>query len=73
MNRATDRQLEIHAFMLTHQREHCAPPTLREIADRFGFSSVTAARDHLFALAKKGLVRHREHVSRGWIAVEQSP
>jgi predicted ArsR family transcriptional regulator len=66
---ATPRQLEVHAFMLAYQRESCAPPTPREIAAHFSFTP-TAARDHLIALSKKGLVRHRARVSRGWIALE---
>jgi len=40
------------------------PPSLREIANRFGFKSVTAAADHVNALEKKGAVRRQKGSSR---------
>jgi repressor LexA len=70
VNPATARQLEVHAFMLAYQREHVAPPTVREIADHFNLSSTNGVADHLAKLEKKGLVRHRAGYSRGWIALE---
>lgn len=66
----TPRQLKVHAFMLSYQREHAAPPTIREIADAFTFASLNSVAAHLQALEKKGLVRHRSGFTRGWIALE---
>ncbi len=42
--------------MVRHQGEYSRPPSLREISEHFGFSSHTAARKHVQALARKGLV-----------------
>ncbi len=67
---ATARQLEVHAFMLAHQLEHIAPPTLREITDHFEFASTYSVTCHLRALETKGLARHRKNCSRGWIAIK---
>ena len=40
------------------------PPTVREIADYFGFKSPKAASDHLTALEKKGKITRRYGMSR---------
>lgn len=42
-----------------------APPTLRELCSRFGWSSTAAARDHLKALVRKGALR-REAGARNY-------
>lgn len=68
----TERQLELHRFMLAYQAEHGMPPTLREIAEAFGFASVTAAHAHMVLMAKKGLVKHRPKTARGWLALPLS-
>jgi predicted DNA-binding transcriptional regulator len=69
---ATPRQLEIHTWMLAFQAEHSMPPTVRELAAAFGFTT-TAAHDHLTLMAKKGLVQHRPMIARGWIAIAVTP
>ncbi len=69
----TDRQREIHAAMLAYQAEHLMPPTLRELCELFGISSTNGITDHLRALEKRGLVKHRPMISRGWIAVQPQP
>jgi SOS-response transcriptional repressor LexA len=66
----TQRQLELHAYMLTFQLAHGMPPTVRELANAFGIKSTNAASDHLRALVKKGLVRHRPNVARAFLALE---
>lgn len=66
----TERQLEIHAFMLDFHEREMVWPTLREICNEFGFSSSNSAADVLHVLQRKGLVRHRPRCARGWIAIE---
>lgn len=73
MDAPTARQLEVLDFMLGYQAEHGMPPTVREIATAFGFTSTNSVASHLLLLAKKGLVRHRPGVSRAWRALEQQP
>ncbi len=63
----TEAQESILAFMVRHQSEKQRPPSLREIAEEFGYASMNAARGHVLALARKG------HVSdtgdgRSWAA-----
>lgn len=42
-----------------------APPTYREICERFGYRSTRAAADHVSALEKKGLVIRDKKCARG--------
>ena len=44
---------------------HGAPPSRHEIAEAMGFRSVTAAKDHLLALQKKGYIEISPGKSRG--------
>lgn len=63
----TFRQQEVLGFVVDHV-EHCGyPPTLREIADHFGMSSLNAARDHLRALENKGYLSRTADKSRAMI------
>lgn len=55
----TARQAQVLAFIEHSQRDRGETPTLREIADHFGFSSMNAARDHVRALCRKGVLRQR--------------
>jgi len=41
------------------------PPTIREIAFEFGFSSTGTVRDHIRALIRKGYLKHADYKSRG--------
>jgi repressor LexA len=50
----TETQEAILAFMVRHQAEKSRPPSLREIAEEFGYASSNAARGHVLALARKG-------------------
>ena len=52
----TETQEAILAFMVNFQAANTRPPSLREIGDKFGYSSMNAARDHVLALARKGYV-----------------
>jgi len=42
-----------------------APPTFREICERFGYRSPKAAADHVAALERKGLVTREKGCARG--------
>jgi len=65
MTRAlTDRQREIFDFICEVMRADNRPPTVREVADRFGFRSPKAATDHLDALERKGYIRRRSRKAR---------
>jgi repressor LexA len=60
----TPRQAEVLAFILDFQREHGMPPTRKEIAAYFGWSSINAAQEHVNALRRKGAITTK-HLARG--------
>jgi repressor LexA len=67
----TGRQELILKFVEQYTAAHHYPPTLREIADHHGLSSLNGVKKHLSALAKKGHLvrkagaRRALHVTRG--------
>ncbi len=63
MKDLTDRQKEVLAYISSFSEEHSYPPTIREIAERFGIS-VKGAYDHVKALERKGTLRLGENRSR---------
>ena len=60
----TDKQKNILKFIYQSIRQNQLPPTIREIAANFGFSSTGTVRDHLKALVKKGYIKITESKSR---------
>jgi repressor LexA len=60
----TDRQQEILNYICNAIDDEGYPPTLREIADRFGLNSTNGVNDHLVALEKKGYIRRGADKSR---------
>lgn len=62
--RLTEKQRRILRFIVERIDEHGAPPTVREIAERFGFASPASAQGHLNALEKKGYIRRRAGLAR---------
>lgn len=64
MDGPTNKQALILDFIRGYAGERGYPPTLREIGGRFGFSWI-AAKGHLRALEKKGLIKLRPNTSRG--------
>ena len=58
MREMTQRQREVLSFMRGFTDKHGAPPTVREIAERFRFTP-RAAFDHLRALERKGMLQRR--------------
>jgi repressor LexA len=73
MTTPTARQLELHSWCIEYQKANSMPPTLREIADAFGWASMNSALCHLRMLRTKGLVKHHPKLSRGWVALDVSP
>ncbi|MEC9365106.1 MAG: transcriptional repressor LexA [Sinimarinibacterium flocculans] len=61
----TPRQQQILDFVRRHIAKQGIPPTRAEITTAFGFRSVTAAEDHLRALARKGVIELLPGASRG--------
>ena len=60
----TDRQRQVFEFICEAMRAENRPPTVREIAEKFGFRSPKAATDHLDALERKGYIRRRNRKAR---------
>jgi repressor LexA len=70
----TQRQREVLSFMRGFTDKHGAPPTVREIAERFRFTP-RAAFDHLRALERKGMLHRRvtdKRVSRTLVLADRS-
>jgi len=68
----TQRQREVLGFMRGFSDKNGAPPTVREIAERFRFTP-RAAFDHLRALERKGMLQRRvtdKRVSRMLVLTE---
>lgn len=68
----TPRQKQILEFIRRHLAEQGIPPTRAEITTAFGFRSVTAAEDHLRALARKQVIELLPGASRGIRLVGES-
>jgi repressor LexA len=60
----TSRQRQVFEFICSVMRAENRPPTVREIAEYFGFRSPKAATDHLDALERKGYIRRRDRRAR---------
>lgn len=64
MTTLTKRQKELLDFIEYYSDENGYAPTLREICDRFGLSSVATAHKHLSRLIEKGYLSRTPNVSR---------
>ena len=74
MKEMTARQREVLGFIRGFTERHGAPPTVREIGERFGFTA-RAAFDHLRALERKGMLHRRvtdKRVSRTLVLTQRS-
>ncbi len=69
----TERQQQVLDFIRSHTAAHGYPPTMREIGKHMGIRSTNGVNDHLRALERKGLIRRRDGLSRGNVAVDSSP
>jgi repressor LexA len=61
----TVQQKKIYSFLLAHQTATGSLPTIREIADHFGFKSFNNARQHLRLIEQKGYIRLIPNKARG--------
>lgn len=60
----TQKQLKVLKFIYRQIRQTNLPPTIREIAEQFGFSSTGTVRDYLKALTEKGFIKISSKKSR---------
>ena len=60
----TLKQKKVLKFICESIRFHNLPPTIREIAKKFGFSSTGTVRDYLKVLVDKGYIKVSAHKSR---------
>lgn len=67
LERLTERQQELLAYILDSIRGSGRPPTVREICRAFGYRSTGTARDHLRALETKGHLKRLRGKSRGLV------
>jgi len=68
----TDKQKQVLKFIYRRIKTDHLPPTIREIAQHFGFSSTGTVRDYLRALVQKGYIRTSAHKSRAIELVRRS-
>ena len=61
----TKQQQAILAFLEAHLKTFGRPPTRKEIARAFNFSSANAAQCHLRAMEEKGMLRLTPKLARG--------
>jgi SOS-response transcriptional repressor LexA len=61
----TDIQCRVLEFIIREIKERRLPPTHREIAAHFQWTSNAAAKCHLLGLEKKGFIRTISRISRG--------
>jgi repressor LexA len=61
----TKRQRQVLAFLENEVQQTGVMPSTREIQQHFGFSSQTAAVNHLRALERKGAIQRAEGKARG--------
>ena len=60
----TDKQKNVLKFIYDSIKQNNLPPTIREIAEEFGFSSTGTVRDYLKALVNKGYIKISANKSR---------
>lgn len=60
----TDKQKKVLKFIYRSIRQQKLPPTIREIAEEFSFSSTGTVRDYLKALVSKGYIKITANKSR---------
>ncbi|HLF17657.1 MAG TPA: transcriptional repressor LexA [Candidatus Omnitrophota bacterium] len=68
----TSKQKQVLKFIYESIKERQLPPTIREIARQFGFSSTGTVRDYLKALVTKGYVKISSRKSRAIELVRES-
>lgn len=64
------RQLQILDFIRQYIDTHGFAPTLKQIAEALGVSSLATIHEHLQALEKKGLIRKKTGATRGIVITD---
>lgn len=65
MKELTNKQRAILEFVSEQITHDGAPPTIREIGERFGITSTNGVRQHIEALIRKGFLVKEEYLARG--------
>ena len=65
MQELTERQQQVHRFLIGYITKHGYAPTLQEIATHLGVSGNLGVLRHLDALEKKGYLSRKQGSSRG--------
>jgi repressor LexA len=60
----TKKQKQIYDFIAQHQKDHGYAPSLTEIGEAFGVSTVSTIHKHISNLVEKGLLKHSKGVAR---------
>jgi repressor LexA len=68
----TEKQRNVLQFIFNKIKEDNLPPTIREIAQEFGFSSTGTVRDYLKALVDKGYIKVNEGKARAIELVKEA-
>ncbi|MBE2279327.1 MAG: transcriptional repressor LexA [Ignavibacteriaceae bacterium] len=61
----TEIQKKILEFIAEYRSETGRPPSLAEIAEKFGYKNRSTVREHLQALERKGYIKRENRISRG--------
>ncbi len=69
----TDRQNQVLDFIRSKINHDMIPPTIREVAGFFGFSSTATVRGHLLALSKKGYLKITRNKARALELLGEEP
>jgi repressor LexA len=65
MKELTTSQEKVLSFISACQKAHGSPPTIREIAQHFGYRSLNNVRQHLRLIERKGHIRLSRGKARG--------
>ena len=65
MKELTTSQEKVLSFIKACQKAHGSPPTIREIAQHFGYRSINNVRQHLRLIERKGYIRLNRGKARG--------
>jgi len=68
----TEKQKNVLQFIFNKIKNDRMPPTIREIAEEFGFSSTGTVRDYLKALSEKGYIKVSEGKARAIELVKEA-
>ena len=68
MDNLTDKQQKILSYISDFTADNSFPPTLKEIAKKFGVT-IGTIQDHVNALKQKGFLERKKDIARGFKVV----